>query len=197
MYRQTLEFDPNYLQAYYRLYDSFIAEAEEDSANVYLQHLLRRDAGNPQVRYAREQYPTLGDGETLDIEQIEELGLMAVGDDLRWGVRDMSLGDAPLVRTAVAPIPPVKQYSDPIIVLVDVLIDKQGQAERVDVFKGEEPYAQAAVDAAYAYQFYPGLRANGKEIKVWVELTVPFLPTASAAVDTTRGVTSPTIDEDT
>ena len=109
----------------------------------------------------------------------------------------MSLGDAPLVRTAVAPIPPVKEYSDPITVLVDVLIDKQGQAERVDVFKGEEPYAQAAVDAAYAYQFYPGLRADGREIKVWVELTVPFLHTASAAVDTTRGMTSPTIDEGT
>ena len=50
---------------------------------------------------------------------------------------------------------------------------------------------------AYAYQFYPGLRADGREIKVWVELTVPFLPPASAAVDTTRGVTSPTIDEGT
>ena len=45
LYRQTLAFDPNYLQAYYRLYGAFIAEAEEDSANAYLQHLLRRDAG--------------------------------------------------------------------------------------------------------------------------------------------------------
>ena len=195
LYRQTLEFDPNYLHAYYRLYDAFIAEAKEDSANVYLQHLLRRDAGNPQIRYAREQYPTLGDGETLEIKQLEELGLVAAGDDLRWGVRDMSLGDAPLVRTAVAPSPLAKASSDSITVLVDVLIDKQGKAERVDVYKGEEPYAQAAVDAAYAYQFYPGLRADGREIKVWVELTVPFLPQASAVVDTTRGVASPIIDE--
>ena len=116
LYRQTLEFDPNYLQAYYRLYDAFIAEAKEDSANVYLQHLLRRDAGNPQVRYAREQYPTLGDGETLEIEQLHELGLMAMGDDLRWGVRDMLLSEAPLVRTAVAPTPPVKNYNDAITV---------------------------------------------------------------------------------
>jgi len=95
----------------------------------------------------------------------------------------------------VAPSPLAKASSDSITVLVDVLIDKQGKAESVDVFKGEEPYAQAAVDAAYAYQFYPGLRADGKEIKVWVELTVPFLPPASAVVDTTRGVASPTIDD--
>ena len=123
--------------------------------------------------------------------------MVAAGDDLRWGVRDMSLGDAPLVRTAVAPSRLVKTSGDSITVLVDVLIDKQGQAERVDIFKGEQPYAQAAVDAAYAYQFYPGLRADGREIKVWVELTVPFLHPASAAADTTRGMTSPTINDGT
>lgn len=197
LYRQTLAFDPNYLQAYYRLYGAFIAEAEEDSANAYLQHLLRRDAGNPQVRYAREQYPTLGDGETLEIEQLEELGLAAKGDDLRWDVRDVSLGDAPLVRTVVTPNAPRAGSIDSLTVLVDVLIDKRGQAERVEVFSGQEPYAQAAIDAAFEYQFYPALRTDGKEVKVWVELAVPFLPNAQAAVDTTRGNISPTTDEGT
>ena len=174
-----------------------MAEAEEDSANAYLQHLLRRDAGNPQVRYAREQYPTLGDGETLEIEQLQELGLAASGDDLRWDVRDVSLGDAPLVRKVVTPNAPRAASIDSLTVLVDVLIDKKGQAERVEVFSGQEPYAQAAVDAAFEYQFYPALRTDGKEVKVWVELAVPFLPNAQAAVDTTRGNISPTTDEGT
>ena len=194
-YRQTLGFDPNYLQAYYRLFGVYVAEAEEDSANAYLQQLLRRDVGNPQVRYAREQFPTLAEGEALDVEQLENLGIAATEDDLRWGVRDIGLGDAPLVRTVVRPEQPTEMSVDSIAVLVDVLIDKQGRPEKVEVYSGEEPFASAALDAAYAYQFYPGLRADGREVKVWVELVVPFLQREYAAADTAAAVSFPTKDE--
>ncbi|SVD52885.1 uncharacterized protein METZ01_LOCUS405739, partial [marine metagenome] len=61
-------------------------------------------------------------------------------------------------------------------VLLDVLIDRQGRPESVEVFRGEEPFASNAVAAAYDYVFYPAVRNNGVEIKAWVELTVPFGP---------------------
>ena len=44
----------------------------------------------------------------------------------------------------------------------------------MEVFRGEEPFVQSAVTAAYAYVFYPAIRRNGVEINAWVELTVPF-----------------------
>ena len=58
--------------------------------------------------------------------------------------------------------------------LLDVLIDREGRPEQVEIFRGEPPFVESAVDAAYSYSFYPAVRRNGEEIKAWVELTVPF-----------------------
>jgi hypothetical protein len=87
----------------------------------------------------------------------------------------MPLSDWPLVRELVRPVYPVGGF-DSTEVLLDVLIDREGRPESVEVFRGEEPFASNAVAAAYDYVFYPAVRNNGVEIKAWVELTVPFGP---------------------
>ena len=90
----------------------------------------------------------------LEIEQLEGLGLAAKGDDLRWDVRDVSLGDAPLVRKVVTPMHQGGVYRL-IDRVVDVLKKTKGQAERVEVFGGQEPYAQRPLMLHFEYQFYP------------------------------------------
>ncbi|MFT7693609.1 MAG: tetratricopeptide (TPR) repeat protein [Candidatus Latescibacterota bacterium] len=194
LYRQTLSFAPNHLHTHYRLFGAFLAEAEEDSANFYLRQLLKRDARNPQMRFISEQYPDLNEGEELEQDEMEELAIAAPEDEIRWAPRDLPLGDFPLVRHVVVPSFPVGALGDSIEVLVDVLIDKEGQAESVEVFRGEGPFAEAAVQAAYDYEFYPALRRDGKEIKVWVELGIPFFRRGSPA-DTTAALRSPPLDE--
>ncbi len=193
LYRQTLSFSPNHLNAHYRLFGAFLAEAEEDSANFYLQQLIKRDARNPQIRFVSEQYPDLNDSEKLDQDEMEELDIAAPEDELRWAPRDLPLGDLPLVRRVASPEYPVGGKGDSLEVLVDVLIDKEGRAEKVEVFRGREPFANAAVLAAYDYWFYPALRRDGEEVKVWVELGIPFVGKGAAA-DTTAALGSPAVD---
>jgi len=193
LYRQTLSFSPSHLNTHYKLFGAFLAEAEEDSANFYLQQLLRRDARNPQIRFISEQYPDLSEGEELDQDELEELAIVAPEDDIRWAPRDLPLGDFPLVRQVVTPAYPIGSKGDSLEVLLDVLIDKEGRAESVEVFRGEDPFAEAAVQAAYDYVFYPALRRDGEEIKVWVELGIPFVRQGSSA-DTTAALLMQPLD---
>ncbi len=177
-YRQALAFDKANLSLYYRLWNVFTVAAEKDSANHYLREVVRRDRGSPQIRFLQEEFPdfyTAEDQEDLDLEQLEGLALMMPEDKIEWKKKDMPLSDWPLVRELVRPVYPVGGF-DSNEVLLDVLIDRQGRPESVEVFRGEEPFASNAVAAAYDYVFYPAVRNNGVEIKAWVELTVPFGP---------------------
>ena len=177
-YRQALAFDKANLSLYYRLWNVFTVAAEKDSANHYLREVVRRDRGSPQIRFLQEEFPdfyTAEDQEDLDLEQLEGLALMMPQDKIEWKKKDMPLSDWPLVRELVRPVYPVGGF-DSNEVLLDVLIDRQGRPESVEVFRGEEPFASNAVAAAYDYVFYPAVRNNGVEIKAWVELTVPFGP---------------------
>ncbi len=177
-YRQALAFDKANLSLYYRLWKVFTVAAEEDSANHYLREVVRRDRGSPQIRFLQEEFPDFyaaEDQEDLDLEQLEGLALMMPEDKIEWQEKDMPLSDWPLVRELVRPVYPVGGF-DSTEVLLDVLIDRQGRPESVEVFRGEEPFASKAVAAAYDYVFYPAVRNNGVEIKAWVELTVPFGP---------------------
>ncbi len=177
-YRQALAFDKANLSLYYRLWKVFTVAAEEDSANHYLREVVRRDRGSPQIRFLQEEFPDFyaaEDQEDLDLEQLEGLALMMPEDKIEWQEKDMPLSDWPLVRELVRPVYPVGGF-DSTEVLLDVLIDREGRPESVEVFRGEEPFASNAVAAAYDYVFYPAVRNNGVEIKAWVELTVPFGP---------------------
>ena len=176
LYREALAFDKGNLNVYYRLWKLYTAVADRDSANHYLREIMGRDRGNPQVRFLQEEYPdfyTAEDREDLDMDQLEGLSLEMPKDKIEWEENDIALSEWPLVRQVVKPDNPLGGF-DSTEVLLDVLIDREGRPESVEVFRGAEPFASKAVTAAYEYLFYPAVRRNGVEIKAWVELTVPF-----------------------
>ncbi|MYA23698.1 MAG: tetratricopeptide repeat protein [Gemmatimonadetes bacterium] len=175
-YRQALSFDKRNLNLYYRLWRAFTEQGVEDSANYYLREVARRDRNSAQIRFLVEKYPDFQGGqdrEDLDVEAMIELDLSIPPDELGWKEGDLALSDWPLVRQVVRPVYPAAA-EDSVEVLLDVLIDREGRPEQVEVFRGEPPFVESAVDAAYSYSFYPAVRRNGEEIKSWVELTVPF-----------------------
>ena len=174
-YRQALSFDKRNLNLYYRLWRAFTEQGVEDSSNYYLREVARRDRNSAQIRFLLEKYPDFQGGqdrEDLDVEAMIELDLSIPPDELGWKEGDLALSDWPLVRQVVRPVYPAAE--DSVEVLLDVLIDREGRPEQVEVFRGEPPFVESAVDAAYGYSFYPAVRRNGEEIKSWVELTVPF-----------------------
>ena len=176
LYRQALAFDKRNLNLYYRLWRAFTEQGVEDSANYYLREVARRDQNSPQIRFLLEKYPDFQRGqdrEDLDIETMIELDLSIPPDELRWKERDLALSDLPLVRQVMRPVYP-EAAQDSAEVLLDVLIDREGRPEQVEVFRGDPPFVESAVAAAYGYRFYPAVRRNGEEIKSWVELAVPF-----------------------
>ena len=175
-YRQALSFDKRNLNLYYRLWRAFTEQGLEDSANYYLREVARRDRNSPQIRFLLEKHPDFQGGEDredLDIEAMIELDLSIPPDELGWKEGDLSLSDWPLVRQVVRPVYPAAA-EDSAEVLLDVLIDREGRPEQVEVFRGNPPFVESAVAAAYDYRFYPAVRRNGEEIKSWVELIVPF-----------------------
>ncbi len=175
-YRQALSFDKSNLNLYYRLWRAFTEQGVEDSANYYLREVARRDRNSAQIRFLLDQYPDFQGGqdrEDLDVEAMIELDLSIPPDELGWKEGDWALSDWPLVRQVVRPVYPAAA-EDSAEVLLDVLIDREGRPEQVEVFRGEPPFVERAVDAAYGYSFYPAVGRNGEAIKSWVELTVPF-----------------------
>ena len=196
LYQQALAFDRGNLNLYYRLWRAFTAAAEEDSANHYLREVVRRDRGNPQIRFLNEEYPDFYDAEEqedLDLEQLEELSLALPEDELEWSEKDMPLSDWPLVRTIAEPVYPAAAR-DSAVVLLDVLIDREGRPREVEVFRGEEPFTSSAVTAAYDYVFYPAIRNNGVEINAWIELTMPFAVPAGG-IETAAAEREPVAEE--
>lgn len=178
LYNQAMAFDKGNLNLYYRLLGAYTTEAEVDSANHYLREIMRRDRANPQIRFLQEEYPdfyTAEDQEDLDLDQLENLGLAVPEDELKWEEKDLPLSDWPLVRRLARPDYPAAAR-DSAEVILDVLIDREGRPEQIEVFGGDAPFVQPAVAAAYDYTFYPAVRRNGVEIKAWVELVVPFAP---------------------
>lgn len=175
-YRQALSFDKRNLNLYYRLWRAFTQQSVEDSANHYLREVARRDRNSSQIRFLLQEHPDFQAGqdrEDLAIDAMLALDLSIPPDELGWKEGDLSLSDWPLVRQVVRPVYPATA-ADSAAVLLDVLIDRQGRPEQVEVFRGDPPFAESAVAAAYGYRFYPAVRRNGEEIKAWVELTVPF-----------------------
>ena len=178
-YRRALSFDQRNLSLYYRLWHSFTEQGLADSANHYLREVARRDRNSPQIRFLVEKHPDFQASEDLDIRAMIALDLSLPPDELGWKEGDLSLSDWPLVRQVVQPVYPAAA-ADSAAVLLDVLIDREGRPEQVEVFRGDPPFVERAVAAAYGYRFYPAVRRNGAAIKSWVELTVPFLQAEGA-----------------
>ncbi|MCC7264731.1 MAG: tetratricopeptide repeat protein [Candidatus Latescibacteria bacterium] len=175
-YRKARAYDPGSVRVCYGLLSAYTAAGMEDSANHYLREVARRDRRNPQVEKLLEQYPTLSgaEPENLDRRSLEELEL-APEDDWKLSADFLGLGDLPVVREAAAPKYP-EAVTDSVQVILDVLVAKDGNPEQVEVYRGEPPFSEAALEAGRKYTFFPAVDKNDREVATWVEVVVSFVP---------------------
>ncbi|MEC8930104.1 MAG: energy transducer TonB, partial [Candidatus Latescibacterota bacterium] len=71
---------------------------------------------------------------------------------------------------------PAEANGDSAQVVVDILINEDGEPELVDVFSGDEPFVTAALAAARRYRFYAAEGRNECLMPVWVELALTLKP---------------------
>jgi tetratricopeptide (TPR) repeat protein len=195
LYQESLAMRRGMLKAQYRLLDAFIATGQIDSANHYLRQIVKRDRRNPQVEFLLQEFPDLeegGGGEELSHSDFEELGLEPPEEDLKPSFQNQ-LEDLPLVRELVRPVFPEESEVDSATVFVDLLIGRQGEVEEADLFSGEERFGMPALAAARDYRFYPAIDRKGEEMRVWVELEIPFVRSAGKNVDVERPVELPEV----
>lgn len=182
-YQRALRYEPGSLRTCYGLLAAHLAAGAQDSANFYLREVVRRDRRNPQVEALLERFPTLSGPEPEEVNrrELEELELTPQED---WSAAGQlqGLGEAPLVRDSAAPVYPREVAADSAEVILDVLVDKEGKPERVEVFRGEPPFSEAAREAARKYTFFPGMGRDEREVRVWVEMVMRFAPPAAAEV---------------
>ncbi len=181
-YHQVLHFESNHLGAHYRLFAAYVTEGVADSANHYLHWIINKDSRNFQIQYLVEEHPELrpSEREEVDIYTLESLNLVPPEDNLFLRRSELGLEELPLVRKMVLPVYPGEAGGDSAEVILDILVGRDGRPETVEVFKGEEPFRQAAVAAARDYVFYPASRRarrdEEKEARVWVELVLWVKP---------------------
>ncbi|MFA6111186.1 MAG: tetratricopeptide repeat protein, partial [Candidatus Latescibacterota bacterium] len=176
-YRRALALGPGLVTAYYRLFSTFVAEGKADSASHYLRQIVNRDSRNPQIARLLEEHPELGDqGKEveLDLEVLESLELEPSDDPLVLSFAD-AIAEPPLVREVAHPrsLPEVV-VGDSTEVLLDLLVGPGGHVEQAQVYRGEEALRESALEAGRRYAFYPALDRSDREVRVWVELAVPF-----------------------
>ena len=181
-YHRALHYNGNYLGAYYGLFNAYLSEGRADSANFYLHEIVSRDSRSFQIQYLVEEIPGLrpSEKEDQDLYILEKLELQHPEDNLSLRQGLLRLEELPLVRKIVAAKYPQGARGDSAEVILDILIGRDGRAEAIEVFKGDEPFKSAAMEAAREYLFYPGEKRAKKneenKVRVWVELVVPVKP---------------------
>ncbi len=183
-YRRALRFDVHFLKAHYRLFFAHTANGLVDSANYYMQQIIKKDRGNDQVKYILEEFPDLRQAppEELGLGTLEELDLEPPEEDLFASPEMLRLRELPLVRRVNLPAYPTAGGGDSAAVNLDVLVGRDGRPETVEVFSGEAPFAEAALEAAQNYLFYPAesmdrvpyQEEDERRVRVWVELVLPL-----------------------
>ena len=177
----ALELDRKLVGVHFRLFEYYVEAGREDSANKYLREFIRRDPKNPELMDLRTEFPLFAgpEPEDLELDILEEFEFSPPETALEPPADLAPLLEEPMVRSSVAPLLPPEVTTDSATVYVDILIDEDGIPEEVEVFEGDEALAAAAEAAASGYVFYPAIARNGFEVRVWVELELPFSRTTA------------------
>lgn len=176
-YREALALQPQKRVAQYRLLSAHMQAGQADSANYYLRMLMQTDTRNPQMQRLRDRYSELVDSEGhegLDLDTLRTLDINPPVDNLNLSGEDI-LQDLPVVRRPVQPRAPV-MLTDTVSVILDVLVDVNGQASRIEVYSGPDFLHEPATTAVEQYRFFPAVNRRGDAVPVWVELPLPFFP---------------------
>ncbi|MCY3735114.1 MAG: tetratricopeptide repeat protein [Gemmatimonadaceae bacterium] len=186
--RRALKQRSRSILPHYRLFAYHVQRGQADSANNYLRTIVRRDPQSAGVGELLLQFPGLDPGESqaLDIDELERLELEPEDEHLEMPLRYFGVAEPPMVRSSPAPEYPSGQ-TDSSTVLVDVLVSETGRAEEVSLYRGEEPFASAALAAVGGYTFYPAEGVDERPVRAWVEVEVSMAPPVpDAGEDMTR-----------
>ena len=180
--RRALKQRSRSILPHYRLFAYHVQRGRADSANSYLRTIARRDGKSAGVGELLLQFPGLdtGESEPLDIDQLERLVLEPEEEQLELPLGYFGVAEPPMVRSSPQPEYPSGQ-TDSSTVLVDVLVSETGQAEEVSLYRGDEPFASAALAAVGGYTFYPAEGVDERPVRAWVEVEVAMAPTVPEA----------------
>ena len=175
--RRALKQRSRSILPHYRLFAYHVQRGQADSANSYLRTILRRDRESAGVGELLLQFPGLdtAESEPLDIDQLERLELEPEDEHLEMPLRYFGVAEPPMVRSSPPPEYPPGQ-TDSSTVYVDVLVSETGRAEEISLYRGEEPFAAAALAAVGGYTFYPAEGVDERPVRAWVEVEVPMAP---------------------
>ena len=157
-------------------------QGREDSANSYLRTIARREREAPSVNDLLLSFPGLatGESEPLDLDALERVKLEPEEEVLEVPPGYFGVAEPPLVRSSRTPEYPAG-HTDSTSVLIDVLVSENGRPEQVSLYRGEEPFASAALAAVEGYTFYPAEGVDERPVRTWVEVAVDFEPVSPEA----------------
>ena len=180
--RRSLKQRSRSILPHYRLFAYHVQRGQADSANTYLRTIARRDRKSAGVAELLLQFPGLdtGESEPLDIDELERLELEPENEHLELPLRYFGVAEPPMVRSSPQPEYPSGQ-TDSSTVLVDVLVSETGKAEEVSLYRGDEPFAAAALAAVGGYTFYPAEGVDERPVRAWVEVEVSMAPSVPEA----------------
>lgn len=180
----------------YRLFQYHVQQSQVDSANRYLRNIARRDRDNPDVISMIDRFPTVASAEpeTIELDLLETITLEPSDETLRQSNAYFGIVEPPLVRLGAAVRYPAG-VSDSASVVVDLLVNHEGQADSVRLFSGDEPFASEALRAVESYRFYAAENRKEEPLNVWVEVNIPFAPPPQAASVDTSPQTPADIDQ--
>lgn len=166
------------LFTYYRLFQYHVREDQADSANHYLREVVRRDRENLDTQRLNDRFPTLARAEPEEVEsaELETIQIEPSEETLELSAGFFGVVEEPFVRESVVPLYPAEASGDSAEVVIDVLINEEGEPELVEIFSGDEPFASAAVAAVRRYRFYAGEGPNERLLPVWAELVLTLKP---------------------
>ncbi len=175
--RRALKQRSRSILPHYRLFAYHVQRGQADSANSYLRTIVRRDPESAGVGELLLQFPGLdtGESEPFDIDELERLELEPEDEHLEMPLRFFGVAEPPMVRSSPPPEYPPGQ-TDSSTVYVDVLVSETGRAEEISLYRGEEPFAAAALAAVGGYTFYPAEGVDERPVRAWVEVEVSMAP---------------------
>ncbi|MBT3344600.1 MAG: tetratricopeptide repeat protein [Gemmatimonadetes bacterium] len=173
------------IYSYYRLFEYHVREDQADSANHYLREAVRRDRENYATQRLVDRFPTLtrGQPEEVEIADLETIQIEPSEEAFTLSAGFFGIVEEPFVQESVQPLYPAEASGDSAEVIIDVLINENGDPDLVDLFSGEEPFASAAVAAVKRYRFYAAEGPNTRLMPVWVELVLMLKPPTMTSPD--------------
>ena len=175
-FAQALSFEKKMVGVSFRLFEYYLQEGREDSANKYLREFVRQDRSNPEVMDLRTEYPLFAgpEPEDLELEILKEFELSRPEAALRAPADIAPLKEQPMVRSSAKAALPTDSELDSATVIVDILISDDGLPEEIEIFDGDDRLSAAAETVAGQYVFYPAVGKDGEITRTWVELELPF-----------------------